>query len=122
MSTKSYEDSPEERSWVAYFETLTHSQFFHSSSIGRDLAGETHLQFAAMEETVRCVLRYQWSPSAAGRREMSEAREWVNFYGNHDRFSFDSICQVFEIDSGMFRQRLNSISRRFRSSSPFFKR
>lgn len=122
MPTMSYENIPGEKSWAAYFEALTHSQFFHPPIASRDIASETHLQFAVMEETVRCLLRYRLSSSAAGRREMSEAMAWVNLQGDHDRFSFDSICQVFEIDSGMLRQRLNSISRSFRSRSPFFRR
>ncbi len=122
MPIKSYEHSPEEQSWAAYFEALTRAQFFHPPVNRRDIAGDTNLQFAVMEETVRCLLRYRVSPSAAGRREMSEAIGWVNLHGTHDRFSFDSICQIFEIDSGMLRERLNSISRRFRSRSPFFRR
>jgi hypothetical protein len=37
------------------------------------------------------------------------------------RFSFDSICQVFDINSAMLRQRLNSIGRKFCSRAPFFR-
>jgi hypothetical protein len=122
MSIESYEHSPGKKSWAAYFEALTRWQLFHPPATHRDIPGQTNLQFAVMEETVRCLLRYRLSPSAAGRREMSEAMAWVNLHGNHDRFSFDSICQVFDIDPGMLRQRLNSISRRFRSRSPFFRR
>ena len=88
----------------------------------RDIASETHLQFAVMEETVRCLLRYRLSSSAASGAKCPKRWQWVNLQGDHDRFSFDSICQVFEIDSGMLRQRLNSISRSFRSRSPFFRR
>lgn len=122
MSIESYEHGPEEKSWAAYFEALAHSQYFPAPLTRRNIVGEANLQFAVMQETVQCLLRYRLSPSAAGRREMSEALAWVNLHGNHDRFSFDSICQVFEVDPGMLRQRLNSIGRRFRSRSPFFRR
>jgi hypothetical protein len=122
MPTMSYEDISGEESWAAYFEALMHSRFFHPSIASGDIASEMHLQFAVMEETVRCVSRYRLAPSAAGWREMTEAMAWVNLPGNHDRFSFDTICQVFEIDSALLRQRLNSLGRRLRSGSPFFRR
>jgi hypothetical protein len=122
LSTENYEHSREEKSWAAYFEALTHLQVLDSPVTRRKIAGKINLQFAVMEETVRCLQRFRLSPSAAGWREMSEAMSWVNLHGNHDRFSFDSICQALMVDSAVLRQRLNSLSRRFISRSPFLRR
>lgn len=122
MLNENCEHGREEKSWAVYFEALTYSKFLHPPVICRDIVGKINLQFAVMEETVRCLLRFRLTQSPAGWREMSEAMQWVNLHGNHDRFSFDSICQDLKMDSGVLRQRLNSLSRSFRSRSPFFRR
>ena len=57
-------------------------------------------------------LLYRPSPNYVKRRELSEAIAWVNTRGDHDLFSFDSICEVFEIEPETLRRQLNSMSAR----------
>jgi len=70
--------------------------------------GETRLLFAVLEDAIRCYAIAKNSP-ARSRREFEEVQAWVNTRGDHDVFSFDSICSVFAIESESLRNQLNAM-------------
>ena len=109
---KNHEKNSGETSYAADFDALTRSQYYDRRAPARHLDGETRLLFAVLEDAIRCVLLYRPSPNYVKRRELSEAIAWVNTRGDHDLFSFDSICEVFEIEPETLRRQLNSMSAR----------
>jgi hypothetical protein len=89
---------------------LTRAQYYDRKSHTRHLDGESRLLFAVLEDGVRCILLGRWAaPGTEKHRELAETMVWVNIRGDHDLFSFDSICTVFEIEPDTLRRKLNSL-------------
>lgn len=100
---------------------MTPDQYYDHSRRGRHLDGETRLLFAVLEDAIRCYVLAARTGRRSHQRARDEVREWVNTKGEHDLFSFDSICSVFDIEPDVLRLQLNTLSganvrlRRFRS-------
>ena len=88
---------------------MTPSQYYDMISRGQRYDGETRLLFAVLEDAIRCYALAKESPSSAQQREFQEVKDWVNTRGDHDVFSFDSICSVFSIEPEALRAQLNSM-------------
>jgi len=100
---------------------MTPGQFYDQRMRGRHLDGETRLLFAVLEDAIRCYTLAARSVHGSHQRARDEVREWVNIRGDHDLFSFDAICRVFEIEPEKLRHQLNAMNdtrvrlRRFRT-------
>jgi hypothetical protein len=100
---------------------MTPGQFFDQRMRGRHLDGETRLLFAVLEDAIRCYMLAARTNRRSHQRARDEVRDWVNTRGGHDIFSFDAICDVFDIEPDLLRQQLNTLSatnvrlRRFRT-------
>ena len=110
MPRRATKTNSERNAARADFDAPTRGQYYHRQSLKCHLDSETRLLLAVLEDAIRCVVLYCLSPSATKLNEVSEAMTWINHRGDRDLFSFDSICQVFEIEPGMLRKQLNSIS------------
>ncbi len=71
--------------------------------------GETRLLFAVLEDAIRCYAIAKNSPARSIAASSRKCSEWVNTRGDHDMFSFDSICSVFSIEPEALRTQLNSM-------------
>jgi hypothetical protein len=100
---------------------MTPAQYYDQRMRGRHLDGETRLLFAVLEDAIRCYMLAARTARPSHQRARDEVREWVNTPGEHDLFSFDAICRVFEIEPEKLRHQLNELSaanvrlRRFRT-------
>ena len=87
---------------------MTPQQYYDMLSRRHHHDGETRLLFAVLEDAIRCYAIARNSPARSRQREFEEVREWVNTRGDHDIFSFDSICAVFSIEPETLRNQLNT--------------
>ena len=103
------------------FFPITPGQYYDQRMRSRHLGGETRLLFAVLEDAIRCYVLAARTGHRAHQRARDEVKEWVNSKGDHDLFSFDAICKVFEIEPERLRLQLNALSttdirlRRFRT-------
>jgi hypothetical protein len=86
---------------------MTPDQYYDMVARRGPQDGETRLLFAVLEDAIRCYAIAKNSTTGFHRRE--EVQRWVNTRGDHDIFSFDSICAVFSIQPEMLRNQLNSL-------------
>jgi hypothetical protein len=100
---------------------MTPEQFYDQLSRTHHLDGESRLLFAVLEDAIRCYALAARSSRRSHQRALDEVKEWVNSRGDHDLFSFDSICRVFDLEPERMRRQLNSLGpmamspRRFRT-------
>jgi hypothetical protein len=91
------------------FHPITPAQFYDLNTRAHHLDGETRLLFAVLEDAVRCYATAARSSRLRHQRALDEVREWVNLRGEHDLFSFDSICRIFDLEPELLRRQLNSM-------------
>ncbi len=78
------------------------SQYFADlGSVG--LSGEQRLMLAVLVDAINVLYSWQGGGSARKRCNFAEAAQWVNTPGTSYPFSFDSVCDALEIDSGLLR-------------------
>jgi hypothetical protein len=100
---------------------MTPGQYYDQRMRGRHLDGETRLLFAVLEDAIRCYMLAARTGRRSHQRARDEVRDWVNSRGEHDLFSFDSICGVFDIEPDVLRKQLSALTaakirlRRFRT-------
>jgi hypothetical protein len=100
-----------ETSYSSDYDSLMRSQHYDRRARSRHLNGEARLMFAVLEDAIRCILVFGSSTRPAKRGELRDALTWVNLRGGRDVFSFDSICEFFEIQPETLRRQLNSMSK-----------
>lgn len=88
---------------------LTPGQYYDEIGRSSRLDGESRLLFAVLEDAIRCYTMASRSTRRSDQRAFEEVKEWVNTRGDHDLFSFDSICRVFDLEPDHLRMQLNSI-------------
>jgi hypothetical protein len=116
---KDFNNSRRKTGVAATVDALRRAPSCHRHSTKPNIDKEAGLQLFVLQDAVRRVVFCRRSPCGVKWIEMSETMAWVNIRGCHDQFSFDSICQLFEIEPGMLRRQLNSISRNFFLDPPF---
>ena len=77
---------------------LMPQQYYDLISRRRIIDGERRLMFAVFEDAIRSYVMCMSSKSQARRREFEEVKAWIELRGHHSVFSFDSLCELFEID------------------------
>jgi hypothetical protein len=110
---------------------LMPQQYFDLISRRRIIDGERRLMFAVFEDAIRSYVMCLSSKSPARRREFEEVKGWMDLRGHHSVFSFDSLCDLFEIEPNLLRsqlatlqssdlprRRIGSIGRRVPMSAP----
>ena len=88
---------------------LMPQQYYDLISRRRIIDGERRLMFAVFEDAIRSYVMRMSSKSQARRREFEEVKAWVELRGNHSVFSFDSLCDLFEIDPDLLRHQLTTL-------------
>jgi hypothetical protein len=91
------------------------SQYFGSLG-GVGLSGEQRLMLAVLIDAINVLQSWQGGGSARKRRDSAQAAQWVNTRGTSYPFSFESVCDALEIDSGLLRSRLRVLT--VRSANP----
>ncbi len=88
---------------------LMPQQYYDLISRRRILTAERRLMFAVFEDAIRSYVMCLSSKSLSRRREFEEVREWVQLRGLHSVFSFDSLCELFEIEPDLLRRQLTTM-------------
>jgi hypothetical protein len=88
---------------------LMPQQYYDLISRRRIIDGERRLMFAVFEDAVRTYVMCMSSKTPARRREFEEVRGWMELRGYHSLFSFDSLCELFEVDADLLRRQLKSL-------------
>jgi hypothetical protein len=88
---------------------LMPQQYYDLISRRRIIDGERRLMFAVFEDAIRSYVLCMSAKSSARRREFEEVRNWTELRGHHSVFSFDSLCDLFEIDPGILRHQLKTL-------------
>ena len=88
---------------------LMPQQYYDLISRRRIIDGERRLMFAVFEDAIRCYVMSMSSKSASRRREFEEVRSWMELRGHHSVFSFDSLCDLFEVDGELLRSQLANL-------------
>jgi hypothetical protein len=68
--------------------------------------GERRLMFAVFEDAIRSYVIGINAKSAMRRKEFEEVKAWSELRGQHNVFSFDSLCSHFDIDPDHLRDQL----------------
>jgi hypothetical protein len=88
---------------------LMPQQYYDLISRRRIIDGERRLMFAVFEDAIRSYVMCMGSKSQARRREFEEVKSWIDLRGHHSVFSFDSLCDLFEIDPDVLRNQLKTL-------------
>ena len=92
------------------------SQYFGAvGSVG--LSGEQRLMLAVLVDAINVLHSWQGGGNGRKRQNFAEAAQWVNTRGTCHPFSFDSVCDALEIDSGLLRSRLHVLTIRSANSA-----
>ena len=88
---------------------LMPQQYYDLISRRRIIDGERRLMFAVFEDAIRSYVMCMSSKSQSRRREFDEVKAWVELRGHHSVFSFDSLCELMEIDPNLLRNQLKTL-------------
>lgn len=88
---------------------LMPQQYYDLISRRRIIDGERRLMFAVFEDAIRSYVMCMTAKSQARRREFEEVRTWMDLRGHHSVFSFDSLCELFEVDADLLRRQLKTL-------------
>ena len=81
-------------------------QFYDLIRRSAFLDGETRLVFAVLEDAVRTYLRVRDSHRRRDRVEFAEVARWFEARTGAVPFSFEYVCEVLELEPGLFRKQL----------------
>jgi hypothetical protein len=94
---------------LSQVDTILPAQYFGAlGSVG--LSSEQRLMLAVLIDAINVLHGWQRIGSARKRQAFAEAAQWVNTRGTDHPFSFDSVCDVLEIDSDVLRARLHRLT------------
>lgn len=79
------------------------AQFFEAP---RKQRPEQRLMIAVLYDALHCVIKYRCASDREGRRIFREAAGWMLSEETDWPYSFESICQILELDPNAVRQRL----------------
>jgi hypothetical protein len=88
---------------------LMPQQYYDLISRRRIIDGERRLMFAVFEDAIRSYVMCMSAKSQARRKEFEEVRGWTELRGHHSVFSFDSLCDLFEIEPDLLRTQLTTL-------------
>jgi hypothetical protein len=84
------------------------SQYYDIVGGRRSGDGARDLMFAVLEDAIRCYLTERHAKSLPQRRLFEEAKDWIEARGDIAPFSFESICETFDIDADALRRQLKA--------------
>ena len=109
VSTREATSPKPQRAEVDGVFPLMPQQYYDLISRRRIIDGERRLMFAVFEDAIRSYVMCMGSKTQARRREFEEVRSWMDLRGTHSVFSFDSLCELFEIDPDLLRNQLKTL-------------
>jgi hypothetical protein len=86
-------------------ETLA-EEYFETLHKRKHLEGEKALLLAVLEDAIACFQKYRSAQDHRGRELFREAEHWIMEAKDGSLFSFDSVCELLELDPRYLRQGL----------------
>jgi hypothetical protein len=103
--------------WVSLFQsdTLASAQYFEKWCGLRYPGPEEMLMFAVLEDAITCFQRFSSATSAHGKAQFREAEGWLMHEKSDWLFSFETICEVLQLNpnyirAGLVHWRINVIT------------
>jgi hypothetical protein len=94
---------------LSQMDIILPSQYF--AALGSSsLSSEQRLMLAVLVDAINVLHGWRGVGSGRKRRAFAEAAQWINTRGSTYPFSFDSICEVLEIDPEVLRSRLHGLT------------
>ena len=72
--------------------------------------GSRDLMLAVLEDAIRTYVINRTGNTARQRRLFDEVKGWIDTRGDRAPFSFETICETFDIEPDDLRRRLSSLS------------
>ena len=76
------------------------------------LMPEKRLLIAIVDDSVNCFLKYRFATDARGQRRFDEVMRWLLAEETDWPYSFESICEVLDLDANAVRHRLRLARRK----------
>jgi hypothetical protein len=95
----------------AYGDLLGH-QYYEMVGARRVSNGPRTLMFAVLEDGIRCYLSNMNATRPSRRQQFEEAEAWIEDRREVSPFSFETLCNVFEIDADKLRAQLDTMTAR----------
>ena len=72
--------------------------------------GTRDLMLAVLEDGIRTYVTNRAGKTAQQRQLFGEVKRWIDTRGDISPFSFETICETFDIDPDALRRRINNLS------------
>jgi hypothetical protein len=92
------------------FGDLLPQQYYDILSGPRRSDGARDLMLAVLEDAIRTYVTNVATKTTRQRRLFEEVKAWFDTRGDRAPFSFETICETFDIDANSLRQRLGHLS------------
>lgn len=78
---------------------------FYRKGFSKENESEKRLMLAVLEEAVHCFQKYLFAPkNSKNEYEFRNAEKWILEEDSEWLFSFNNICEVFELNPNYLRQ------------------
>lgn len=95
-------------------DTVALSQYLNTRGAQWDLEPEKKLMLAVLQDAIDCFRKNVFSNREKKNELFHEAEAWILDDDDSDLFSFENICEVFDIDPAYLRKGLMSYKQRAR--------
>jgi len=99
-------------------EIITPSQYYDSIRQGKADSPMQRLMLAVLMDAIRSFQKYAGAGSHKGKRLFAEIEEWLFGDGGEGPFSFESVCDMLEIDPRALRSGLKHLLDQRLSEAP----
>jgi len=89
---------------------LLPQQYYDILAGPRRSDGPRDLMLAVLEDGIRTYVSNIAARTVRQRRLFEETKAWIDTRGDRAAFSFETICETFDIDPDSLRRRLNHLS------------
>jgi hypothetical protein len=86
------------------------AQYYGAIAGPRHGDGARDLMLAVLEDGIRTYVINREGKTARQRRLFEEVKDWIDARGDLSPFSFDTICEAFDIEPDALRRRMSSLS------------
>jgi hypothetical protein len=84
-------------------DVLLPSQFYLKKHLITQVIGERRLQFAVLEDGIECFQKHAYAKDIRGKKLFTDAYEWIMSPEKTWLYSFELLCEAFELNSDYIR-------------------
>ena len=91
-------------------EIVLPQQYYGAVAGARRGDGARDLMLAVLEDGIRTYVNNRMAKTPARRRLFDEVKAWIDTREDLSPFSFETICETFDIEPDDLRRRMNTLS------------